>query len=81
MTDSTAVPISGEAFTVLTVVFVGGMLLIALSRLFAKRRSIRRARANGDGDSGYVGDGDSSDRSSDHGGGSSDGGDGGGGGD
>ena len=77
--EEAAVPISGEAFAAMTVLFVLAMLAIAMSRLFAKRRQARRPRPNQGGDGGYA-DGRPEDRSSDQDGGGSDGGDGGGGG-
>lgn len=42
MTDSAAVPISGEAFAAMTVVFVLAMLAIAVARLISKARQSRR---------------------------------------
>ena len=39
--DDTAVPIGGEAFAALTVLFVAGMLLIVLWRAVAKTRAAR----------------------------------------
>jgi hypothetical protein len=78
------VPIGGEAFAALTVLFVLGMLLIVLWRAFAKtratRRGARRRSHDGGGDL-HTGDGGArrSDAESDSGG--DGGGDGGGGGD
>ena len=80
-----AVALSGEAFTVLAVMFVAGMLLVALLRARAKSRSARRLSPRSgrdDGHGGYAGDSGPLDRTArdDHDGGAGDGGDGGGGG-
>ena len=41
--DPAAVPLSGEAFTVIAVLFVAGMLLIVFLRARSKARAGRRA--------------------------------------
>jgi len=46
--DEAAVPIGGEAFAALTVVFVLGMLLIVLARIVGKMRK-RRRTGHGEG--------------------------------
>ena len=79
--ENAADPIGGEAFAALTVLFVLGMLAIAVARILVKCRRNSRPGRRADGDSGLV-SGDGGDRRSDHDGGSGDGGgDGGGGGD
>lgn len=44
--EQAAVPISGEAFAAMTVLFVLAMLAIAVARLRAKRRALRRTRTD-----------------------------------
>ena len=57
MSDS-AIPLGGEAFTLLAVLFVAGMLLIVLLRARSKARAARRtSRMDKSGqDSGYGAD-------------------------
>ena len=80
-----AVALSGEAFTLLVVLFVLGMLLVVLLRARAKVKAGRRpqVRRDDDGDGGYPlgADGGASRKDADNSDGGSDGGGDGGGGD